>query len=83
MAGITLINEIRPGKNVANVPANLLKIVGKIQTLNVPAIFVKAGTPAATSTVPSKAGDIYVDTTASKVYVAKAATAAADFLILN
>lgn len=53
------------------------------QFLNCPAIIALAGTPVALSIIPGKTGDIYIDTALSKVYIAKAATAATDRLILN
>jgi hypothetical protein len=46
-------------------------------------VYSGAGTPAATETIPSKIGDIYVDTTNHKMYIAEAAAAATDFIILN
>ena len=42
-----------------------------------------AGTPTATSTVPTFVGQEYFDTSANKFYKAQDTTAAADFLILN
>jgi hypothetical protein len=42
-----------------------------------------AGTPAVTATVPDFAGQVYWDTAATKMYIAKAATAATDFIIVN
>lgn len=45
-----------------------------------PIISSGAGVPAST---PSKAGDIYVDTSNSKIYISKAASSSADWLILN
>lgn len=50
---------------------------------NGPVIFSGAGTPTATNTIPSKAGDIYIDTTNSKVYISKDNTAVTDWLLLN
>ena len=80
---VNLTTPVDRGPESAQIPANLFTNVGYKKTLNVPAIFSGAGTPVATSTVPSKKGDIYIDTAASKIYIAKAATAAADYLILN
>lgn len=45
-----------------------------------PAITSGSGAPAGT---PTKIGDIYVDTSGSKVYIAKGTSSSADFLILN
>jgi hypothetical protein len=45
-----------------------------------PAITSGSGAPAST---PTKIGDIYVDTSGSKVYIAKGTSSSADFLILN
>ena len=43
-----------------------------------------AGTPTVTTTFPTAIGQIYVDTAASKAYIAKAVTPAyADWMILN
>ena len=42
-----------------------------------------AGTPTVTATVPQSIGQIYVDTAASKVYVAEGITDVSDWLILN
>jgi len=81
---VNLVTEPRVGEDTLVIAQNLIsQAAGQTPVLVVPVIFVKAGTPAGTSTVPTKAGDIYIDTTNSKVYIAKAATAAADFLILN
>jgi hypothetical protein len=54
-----------------------------IKDSNVVNVVTWAWTPTATTTVPTKVGQIYIDTAASKVYVAKATTAESDFLILN
>lgn len=84
MKGFNLVTEIVNDPNSLGIDAEQIsQTAGQPQKLNVPAIFSGAGTPTATATVPSKAGDIYVDTTNSKIYVAKAATAESDFLILN
>lgn len=45
-----------------------------------PAITSGSGAPAST---PTKIGDIYVDTSGNKVYIAKGTSSSADFLILN
>jgi hypothetical protein len=82
--GVILLSEMKREKGNVVINENLVKTGTDNTTfLNVPAIVIKAGTPVATSSVPAKAGDIYVDTTNSKVYIAKAAAVAADYLILN
>ncbi len=79
-----LISEIAKSEESVKLDsAQLTTGADYFQKLNVPAIYTGAWTPSGTSTVPGKAGDIYVDTTNSKIYVAKAATGASDFLILN
>lgn len=42
-----------------------------------------AGTPTGTATVPAFIGQIYIDTTNHKVYIAEATTDVNSFLILN
>lgn len=42
-----------------------------------------AGTPTVTATVPQHIGQIYINTAASTVYVAKAASAASDFILVG
>jgi len=82
--GTILLTELKKGKDNVVIAENLIKIGSNYaKFLNVPAIVTGAGTPTATSSIPAKAGDIYIDTSLSKVYIAKAASAAADYLILN
>lgn len=82
--GTILVSELKKGKDNVVIADNLIKTDSTYHKyLSVPAIVSGAGTPTATSSIPAKAGDIYVDTTNSKIYIAKAATAAADYLILN
>jgi hypothetical protein len=84
MKAIQLVSEPKIDPYVVTIDDELIsQASGEVQTLNVPAIMSGAGTPSALDIVPSKAGDIYVDTTNSKIYIAKAATAKTDFLILN
>lgn len=84
MKAINLVTEPRVDPNTAVLDDELFsQASGDVKKLNVPAIMSGAGTPSALNVVPSKAGDIYVDTTNSKIYIAKAATAKTDFLILN
>lgn len=51
--------------------------------LNAASVVTGAWTPTATSTVPSKVGEIYVDTTAHKVWIAEDTADVNGFLILN
>lgn len=84
MKGFQIVTEItRDEDSVWIDDAQITTDSNYLNKLNVPAIYTGAGTPTATATVPGKAGDVYVDTTNSKIYVAKAKTAASDFLILN
>lgn len=48
-----------------------------------PNILVQADTPTATGILPQKAGDIYINTATSKVYISQNNTATSDWLILN
>lgn len=90
MQGVQLITELRKDEKNLIIDDALISVnADYMNELNVqsatltPTIFSGAGTPTGTSTVPGKAGDIYVDTTNSKIYIAKAATGVSDFLILN
>ena len=84
MKGFILNSELsKSPDNVGIDAAQLTTDVNYFTKLNVPAIFYGAGTPTATSTVPSKIGDIYVDTNAHKMYIAEDADDVDGFIILN
>lgn len=53
-----------------------------IDEINDNCSIISSGATAPAST-PTKIGDIYVDTTASKVYISKGISSSADWLILN
>lgn len=84
MKAINLVTEPRIDPSTVVLDDEQLKTnSGSHQKLNVPAIFSGAGTPTATDTVPSKIGDIYVDTTNHKMYIAEDADDVDGFIILN
>jgi hypothetical protein len=54
----------------------------RFEFARIPKITVAIAAPTVAN-VPSKAGDIYVDTVNSKIYIAKGNSAYTDYLILN
>ena len=69
-----LVHNAREAKTIETARQNLAA------SANVPALSSGAGAPSST---PGKVGDLYVDTTAGKLYFAKAATASSDWVLVT
>jgi hypothetical protein len=80
VSGNTVTLDSTAGATVSGAAVSYSPATFKAQA---PQTIYKAGTPAATSTIPTFIGQIYVDTSASKVYISKATSATTDFLLLN
>lgn len=84
MKGIQLVSEIVKDPYAVFVDDEQLTTdANYLQKLNTPAIFSGADTPTATATVPSKIGDLYVDTQHHKLYFAEAAVDVNSWTIAN
>lgn len=84
MKGIQLVTELTKWTDNVKLFEDQI-VVGSDyhQYLNCPSVTTGAGTPEDFSLVPTKVGDIFIDTSANKFYMAKAATAHTDFIMLN